>query len=289
MEWNETLQQIIDYVEQHLQRTQEAIDPDEIAKMAGCSYSFFQKVFSYMNQMSFADYVRARKLTLAGYDLKSTKRKVIDIAYQYGYDSPTSFTKAFQQFHGITPKEARQQGIQLHIVPKMQLQKRLQYTWRLEDKPVFTLIGKQKSCSKQTEDPMQWIPAFWNSLQKDGTYPLLYQQDQGDPKGMFGCFLTYEKDALETTYAIMVISDQPVPDGWTSLSIPSCTWAVFDCRGPIPKAVQDGWDFLTQEWLEQYPFQHAPIPELEWHSDGNPFAEDYLSQIWIPIIEEEKR
>lgn len=107
MEWNEKLQRVIDYVENHLQRKEEPVDPEEIAGIAGCSYPFFQKVFSYMNGISFAEYIRFRKMTLAGYDLKSTNMKVIDIGLKYGYDSPTSFTKAFQQFHGVSPKEAR--------------------------------------------------------------------------------------------------------------------------------------------------------------------------------------
>ena len=52
MEWNEKLQMIIDYVEHHLQRVQEPIDPGEISKIAECSFGFFQKVFSYMNGIS---------------------------------------------------------------------------------------------------------------------------------------------------------------------------------------------------------------------------------------------
>ena len=52
MEWDEKLQSIIDYVEYHLQRKEEPVDNDQIAKMAGCSFDFFQKVFSYMNGIS---------------------------------------------------------------------------------------------------------------------------------------------------------------------------------------------------------------------------------------------
>lgn len=76
MEWNEKLQLIIDYVENHLQRRQEPIEPQEISRIAKCSFGFFQKVFSYMNGISFSEYVRSRKLTLAGYDLKSTNRQM---------------------------------------------------------------------------------------------------------------------------------------------------------------------------------------------------------------------
>lgn len=45
MEWNEKLQAIIDYVENHLQRKEECIDSEEISKIAECSFGFFQKVF----------------------------------------------------------------------------------------------------------------------------------------------------------------------------------------------------------------------------------------------------
>lgn len=75
MDWNTKLQDIIDYVENHLQRDQEPIKQEEIAQLAGCSIGFFQKVFSYMYGISFAEYVRSRKLTLAGYDLKKYKLK----------------------------------------------------------------------------------------------------------------------------------------------------------------------------------------------------------------------
>ena len=49
MEWNEKPQVIIDYVENHLQQKEELINSEEISKIAECFFSFFQKVFSYMN------------------------------------------------------------------------------------------------------------------------------------------------------------------------------------------------------------------------------------------------
>ena len=107
MEWNEKLQIIIEYVENHLQRKEESIDREEISKIAEC--------------ISFAEYIRSRKLTLAGYDLKSTDLKVIDVSYKYGYNSPTSFTQAFQLFHGVSPREARNRNVVLKVVPKMHM------------------------------------------------------------------------------------------------------------------------------------------------------------------------
>lgn len=281
MEWNEKLQMIIDYVENHLQRKQEPIDQQEISKLAGCSFGFFQKVFSYMCGISFSEYVRSRKLTLAGYDLKSTDMKVIDVSYQYGYDSPTSFTKAFQQFHGVVPKEARGRDTKLRVVPKMQISVKQKYCWRLVQKPAFRLIGKSFRCANGEQHLK--IPEFWSDSQKNGVFSRLISMDTGDPKGLFGLFRYEELHSNEIEYLIMVIADGEIPEGCSEITIPEATWAVFDCRGAVPQAIQNGWKYLHEEWLLRYPFQHAKCPEFEWYSSGNSYDRNYLSQIWIPI------
>lgn len=287
MEWNHVLQEIIEYVEIHLQRTEEPLNPKEVSQLAGCSYSFFQKVFAYTNGISFAEYVRCRKLTLAGYDLKSTNRKIVDISYQYGYDSPTSFTKAFQQFHGVTPKEARNAAVNLQVFPKLQIAQKQGYSWRIAYKQRFRLIGVSTSVSCKNQMHMKSIPEFWNACQRDGTYARLISLDQGSPKGLFGLFGFHDAASEQLEYAILAESNAVLPPYFTEIQIPAATWAVFDCKGPVPNAIQQGWKYLQEEWLVQYPFKHAACPELEWYSDGNVYDESYLSQIWIPIVEEE--
>lgn len=286
MEWNEKLQQIVDYIENHLQRKEEPINVEEISLIAGCSFSFFQKVFSYMNGISFAEYIRYRKLTLAGYDLKSTDIKVVDLSYKYGYESPTSFTKAFQQFHGVSPKQARENDVELQVYPKMNLIDKQKYTWRLESKKSFRLIGKSIKVPCTDNVHHKEILKFWSDIQKDGTFFQLVSMDEGNPKGMFGMFGKYDKYFNEIEYSIMVISSQKLLQGFVEYIIPEVTWAIFDCRGAMPKAIQSGWKFLNEEWIIKYPFKHAKCPEFEWYSNGNIYDQNYLSQIWIPILEE---
>ena len=50
--------------------------------------------------MTLGDYIRQRRLSAAGLEVLTTDRKIIDIALEFGYDSPDSFTKAFTRFHG---------------------------------------------------------------------------------------------------------------------------------------------------------------------------------------------
>lgn len=63
--------------------------------------------------MTVGEYIRNRRLTLAGIELSMSKSKIIDIASKYGYDTPGSFLSAFTRFHGITPSVARESGANL--------------------------------------------------------------------------------------------------------------------------------------------------------------------------------
>ena len=54
-----------------------------------------------------AEYIRNRRLTLAGLELADGSSKIIDLALKYGYETPESFTKAFYRFHGFSPMQVR--------------------------------------------------------------------------------------------------------------------------------------------------------------------------------------
>ena len=147
--------------------------------------------------------------------------------------------------------------------------------------------GKRIIVSCEDNLHFRKIPEFWNECQRDGTFAKLISMDTAVPKGIFGLFGTYEEQSSEMEYSIMARSDQELPHGFTEVNIPGATWAIFDCRGSVPQAIQKGWQYLNEEWLVKYPFQHAQCPEIEWYSNGNAYDSDYLSQIWIPVIEEE--
>ena len=90
MDWLTGIQNAINYVEEHLT---EEIDYEEVAKEAACSNFYFQRIFGILCGISLGDYIRNRRLTLAGSELSVSDDKVIDIALKYGYESPESFFK----------------------------------------------------------------------------------------------------------------------------------------------------------------------------------------------------
>lgn len=116
MDWIQSIQRALNYVEAHL--FDEELDNDNVARQAYSSSANFQRIFSIVTGVTVADYIRFRKLTLAGEEFVKSDAKVIDIALKYGYDMPENFTKAFARFHGVTPSEAKRRPDSLkHYAP----------------------------------------------------------------------------------------------------------------------------------------------------------------------------
>jgi AraC-like DNA-binding protein len=83
------------------------INIEDVSNQVFVSGSHFQRIFNVVTGITIGDYIRNRRLSLAGLDLLLTKSKVIDIAMRYQYDTSESFSKAFTRFHGIPPSAVK--------------------------------------------------------------------------------------------------------------------------------------------------------------------------------------
>lgn len=147
MDWITGIQNAVNYIETHLA---DEIDYDLTAKESFSSTHHFQRVFSILCGYTLGEYIRNRRLSLAGTELATGKEKVIDIAAKYGYDSPDSFAKAFQKFHGITPSQARN-GAVLKSFSRLTIKIILEggsiMDYKIEEKPEMLLTGYKKRFS----------------------------------------------------------------------------------------------------------------------------------------------
>ena len=108
----------------------------------------FQKGFAILCGFTLTEYVRNRRLTLAGNEIAVTDEKVIEIALKYGYDSPDSFTKAFTRFHGVTPAAVRKDRVMLKSFAPLKIKVSLEggylMDYKIERKEAFTVIANAK-------------------------------------------------------------------------------------------------------------------------------------------------
>lgn len=270
--WIEGFQKSIDFMEQNLT---EEMNIEEIAGQAALSPFYYQRIFGALCGMTVGEYIRARRMTLAAQELAGAEVKVIDVAVKYGYDSPDSFAKAFQRFHGITPSQAREPGAPLRSFAPMHIKITLEggnmLDYRIVEKAPFTIVGTKRQFNADTS--CQEIPKFWNEW--------LAQGEDRSIKGVFGvCINTKGKD-FDYWIADLYSPWEEIPEGCETRVIPGSFWAQFPCTD---ETLQDTNTKIWSEWL----------PALQGYSlAGEHYIEVYLLpedgsnelrvSIWVPL------
>lgn len=100
----DTVNETIEYIEKHIM---EELTPNQISSQLYISVSTMNILFKTICGMTLMEYIRNRRLSLAGQDLMKTEIPIIELAYSYGYETPEAFTKAFTRCYGIPPSIAR--------------------------------------------------------------------------------------------------------------------------------------------------------------------------------------
>lgn len=93
--------QMKQYIQEHLL---EPITASDVAKSSGYSQYHAARIFKEEMGMSPFEYIRQERLLLSAYALRSHRKKVLDIALDFVFDSHEGFTRAFSNAFGITPK-----------------------------------------------------------------------------------------------------------------------------------------------------------------------------------------
>ena len=286
MNWIVGIQRAIDYVEEHLS---EEIDVDLVAAESFSSSYHFQRTFSILCGYTLGEYIRMRRLTLAGAELASGTARVIDVALKYGYESPDSFSKAFQKFHGITPSAAKANGNMLKSFSRLSIKISLEggntMNYRIEEKAPFSIIEKLETQSTENSQNLKTIPEFWARSATDGTLECLNNL-ANDKTYIFGiCYANPDKSAKSFEYSIAAKcdADTPAPEGFRKTEISAKSWLVFPCVGAMPNAIQDAWHRIVAEFFPGSEYTPTYEMDIEAYTDGDMDSPDYQSEIWIPI------
>jgi AraC-like DNA-binding protein len=83
------------------------IDVAAMADAACYSLFHFIRVFTELTGHGPYDYLMRRRIAEAAKEAVANGRPLIDIALDYGFESPDGFTRAFKRCFGLTPSDAR--------------------------------------------------------------------------------------------------------------------------------------------------------------------------------------
>lgn len=287
MDWITGISKAIDYIEEHI------TEPTDYARAAkeACSSPFnFQRVFALLCGYTLGDYVRMRRLTLAGEALLSTDAKVIDVALKYGYDSPESFSRAFTRFHGVSPSAVRKDAAIRsfsRICVKLILTGGSIMEYRIEKKQAAKIICRRREFTKPGDDyTNREIPEFWNECGRDGSIQKLcgYIKDSAQFKGLLGvCFSTEMTDS-GFPYGIGAEYDgESDPQDFEIVEIPAYTYAVFTVRGRMPDAFRETYRKICTEFFPQSGYEYGNGVEIEAYPSADVQNPDYTCEIWIAV------
>lgn len=282
MEWMAVIGNSIQYIEAHIT---EPLTIEKIARAVNVSPFYFQKGFALLCGFTVSEYIRNRRLALAGNDLAATDEKVIDIALKYGYDSPDSFTRAFTRFHGVTPTAARRDGVLLKSFAPLKIRFSLEggylMDYKIVSKDAFTVLAN--AAVFPYEGAKARVPAFWQQHYAEGKGKTVM--------GTYGVNID-ESMGQETFEYLIADPCDPgceAPDGFVVRTIPAFTWAVFPCKGALPVALQDVNTRIFTEWLPAMKdYEFAAGYCVEYYDNPTKYAkgtmdENYYSEVWIPV------
>ena len=293
MEWLTAIRRAIDYIEAHLG---DDISAQDVANEVFISPYIFSKGFAVVTGYSIGEYVRNRRLYLAALTLRDTGKSVLDVALDSCYDTPESFTKAFARFHGSTPSAVRAGApfrtfLRLHV--QITIHGGAQMDYKITKMFGMKLIGFQKEFS--AENSYEEIPKYWDEICAKyaadvyaGNPPAnAYERALVD--NCIGEYAVCIDDLGSDRFRYMIAgryAGGEVPKGMALYEFPAGEWAVFNCVGPIPEALQSLNTRIFKEWLPGNPeYELSGCATVEWYDcvNGEKTDPDYRSAIWIPV------
>ena len=262
----EKINLVVEYIEEHLT---EEIDCATLARIATLSEYEFRRIFSFVIGTPIAEYIRKRRLSMAAEEIKSCDGSISEIGSKYGYDSLSSFTRAFKDAFAVSPQEARSAEVRLGIFLKPQFQitaqggGTLEYTERVLDS--FCIKGV---CGTSPISDTCCCESVWESYEE-----LTKDADSGGD--VYAAYLNGERDVL--CYIGKKVAECRHGDG--SLAIVGGRWLCFDVSGESAESeINDLYNRINYSFL----------PSGIYEKDGNrptveKFAPDGSFTVMIPV------
>ncbi|MBB2183948.1 AraC family transcriptional regulator [Lachnospiraceae bacterium MD1] len=282
MDWIERLNSAVNYIEENIG---DNIDLNKVARIACCSVYHFQRMFAYMANIPLSEYIRRRRMSLAAVDLQNGS-KVIDVAVKYGYDSPTAFNRAFKSLHGISPSQAKEEGVSLLAYPPISFQISIKgvraMNYRVEKKEAFRIVGISEPLEMEIEKNFEIVPKMWGNAAANGTIMKLAGFMDGAILGLLGISSCDEADNWR--YYIGVESSKPLEGELEELIVPQATWAIFAGEGNN-QSIQELERRIVTEWLPNSGYEYGNAPDIEVYLSADPNNAKY--EVWIPVVKKE--
>ncbi|MFF3340151.1 GyrI-like domain-containing protein [Streptomyces flavidovirens] len=281
----ERLNQAMEHIECHLDQR---IDVADLARIVATSEYHFRRLFSALAGIPLSEYIRRRRLTVAGAEVLGGERTLLEVAVRYGYTSGEAFARAFRVMHGVGPGEVRRTGASLQSQPRMSFRlivegsSSMQY--KVVEKDEFRVVGRKARVPLVHEGVNPAIATFIREIGQETLQRIEGLSDQ-EPAGIISVSDNLDESRAEGTeldYYHGVVTRAAVPKDMDALTVSAGTWAVFESSGPFPQTLQYLWRDVFTQWFPSNPYRSRPGPEiLRTRLSREGTQAD--AELWIPV------
>lgn len=280
-----TIKEIIAWIEEHLE---DDLSLDVVAEKAGYSPYYFSRMFLAHSRRTVMDYVRGRRLVRGARRLLAeSELRLVDLAFDCGFDSQEAFTRAFKRMFGTPPARFREgfavepmEG-QYPMTSTAETSTTIERLGELVKRDRFIVAGPARRFDETNKDG---IPQLWSRLM--GAMPI---KGQVGGCASYGVVSSIDRDERTIRYmaGVEVDGDAALPEGFERQLIEPATYVVFRITfdgGPVHLQIAEG---IRQVWGHLMPesgLTPTGKPDFECYNDRRPLTEPGATMdYYVPV------
>lgn len=159
--------------------------------------------------------------------------------------------------------------------------------FRIEEKPMFNLVGVSKRVPMQFEGVNNEIVKLAESIteeQREEMHSLQNLEPYEIVNASYDADAHFLKEEGDLTHMIGVLTtENKISDRLDKVPVEACTWAIFPNEGPFPSALQETMAKTYSEWLPSSDYEVIHAPSFSF-TKMDVYKKDYAySEVWIPV------
>ena len=271
---NNRLKELVEYIEDHLT---EEIEYKNLAKILAVNEYTLHRIFSFVTNITLAEYIRKRRLSMAAIDLLENNQKVLDVAIKYQYDSAEAFARAFKKMMGFLPKDIHKNKDNIKYFPILTFEELSEEPKALKFEKLENVSFDFYTISKKAKlyNLVEETPDFWKSVYKKGDI------FKGNAYGLVK-YNVYDYD--ENSDVTYYIASKEEFEGSEKYSIKNKNFLVFELEIEKDITLKKAKDIGT---FTHYIYANV-IPGSGYNLDDVPDIEEYIDfkkvKIYIAVI-----
>lgn len=274
MKYLEVMKKAIEYIESNLGNE---IRVSDISSDVELSDIDFQKLFTFVIGVPVIEYMRNRRMSEAAIEIKNTNHPIGDIAAKYTYFNLSSFSRAFNSFHGVSPMTLRKStSINIKRFPKILLERYDEMDFKIIELPKVKMARSGKKSLKSFEN-------WWS--EKFNKTDHLFPKD-----------FIWNNEVTKKLEWIYILDDQEDSGGFETFDFPGGLYATITCDDNSKaksKAYQELLEKISRSndyeksAIENDPLYHSKYPM--GHVSTPVHFKNHQFTIFVPIVNKIKK